>query len=170
MEKETEIKFKVDKSFLSKIKYIKLTPYNEEDEYFFTQKMIDEDTYLRFRKKKGKILLNLKDITKGTSQTKDCYEADELDVEVTPEQYKTMKKIFEVTFPVRIKVKKIRHKGLFDGCEICYDNVKGLGFFLEIEGEREKILKLCKQFGLNLKNRDMESGYAKMTLKKEGFI
>lgn len=170
MEKETEIKFKINKRFLRKLKHIKLIPYKEEDEYFFTQKMIDEDTYLRFRKKHGKILLNLKDITKGTSQTRDCYEANEISVEVTPEQYKKMKKMFEITFPIRIQVKKVRHKGFFEGCEICYDNVEGIGIFLEIEGKRAKILKLCKQFGLNLKDRDMESGYAKMTLKKEGFI
>jgi adenylate cyclase class IV len=170
MKKEVEIKFKVDKDFLPRFKNIKLTPYKEEDEYFFTQKMIDEDTYLRFRKKHGKIFLNLKDITRGTKQTKDCYEADELAVEITPKQYKAMKKMFKVTFPVRIKVKKIRYKGFLGGCEICYDAVEGLGDFVEIEGEREKILKLCKQFGLDLKNRDKESGYAKMTLKKEGYL
>jgi len=170
MEKETEIKFKINKTFLKKLKKIKMKPYKEEDEYFFTQKMIDEDTYLRFRKKHGKIFLNLKDITKGTKQTKDCYEANECAVEITSEQCKQMKKMFEVTFPVRIKVKKIRHKGFLDGCEICYDVVEGLGIFLEIEGKREKILKLCKQFNLNLEKRDMKSGYAKMTLKKEGFI
>lgn len=170
MEKETEIKFKIGKRFLSKLRNIELKPYKEEDEYFFTQKMIDEDTYLRFRKKHGKIFLNLKDITKGTHQTKDCYEADEIAVEVTSEQYKQMKKMFEVTFPIRIKVKKTRHKGFSGGCEICYDDVDRLGTFLEIEGEREKILKLCKEWGLNLEKRDMKSGYAKMILKKEGFV
>ena len=165
MNKEVEIKFKVGAELKKKLSKFKLKPYKEEDEYFLTKKMFDEDTYLRFRKKNGKIFLQLKDIILQSFDSKDVYKAKEYSTEITKEQYKLMKNMFNKIFPIKSKVVKIRYKGFLDGCEICYDKVKGIGEYLEIEGPRKQILKVCKKLGLNLKNRYKGKGYAKMALK-----
>ena len=169
-EKEVEMKFKIDKDFVSKLKNIKLESYEEVDEYFFTKDNVDSDIYLRFRKKKGKIFLGLKIITLGGEKSKDVYEADEIETELTQEQYENIKKIFNLFFPINMQVRKIRSKGKFNECEICIDKVDDLGDFLEIEGPRDKILEICKNFNIDLDKRDRERGYVKMTLKKMGFI
>lgn len=164
------MKFRIDKDILPKLKDIKLESYEEVDEYFFTKDNVDGDIYLRFRKKKGKIFLGLKMITLGGEKSKDVYEADEIETELTQEQYESIKGIFNVFFPINIQVNKMRSKGKFNECEICLDNVDGLGEFIEIEGPKNKIFEVCKQFNLTLDKRDNERGYAKMTLKKMGLI
>jgi adenylate cyclase class 2 len=169
-EKEVEMKFKADKDILSKLKDVKLESYEEVDEYFFTKDNVDGDVFLRFRKKKGKILLGLKIITLGGEKSKDVYEADEIETELTQEQYSNIKSIFNVFFPISIQVSKMRSKGKFNGCEICLDKVDGLGEFIEVEGSKDKIFEVCKEFNLTLDKRDNERGYAKMVLKKMGLV
>lgn len=168
--KETEIKFKVDKNILSSISNIKLEPYEEIDEYFTTKEMLDNFTFLRIRKKKGRIVLQLKDITKAGEQTKDCYEADEVHLELNREQYEKVRKMLTTTFPHKFVLKKIRSKGFFNDCEICLDEVKDFGIFLEIEGEREKILEACKKLNLDTEKRDTARGYAIMMAKSIGLL
>ncbi len=162
IEKETEIKFRVDESFSDKLKNIKMTSFHEQDEYFTTKEMLDNSTFLRLRKKQGKIFLILKDITKSG----DIYEADEIKMELKQEQYEKMKAIFEAVFPHSFIVSKTRSVGSLNSCEICLDNVDGLGNFLEIEGAKESILQICKQLGLDVKNSEKERGYAHMMAKK----
>ena len=164
------MKFKIDKDISSKLKNIKLEPHEEIDEYFFTKDNVDGDIYLRFSKKKGKVFLCLKIITLGGEKSKDVYEADEIETELTQEQYEDIKKIFNVFFPINVEIKKIRSMGKLNECELFYDKVDGLGDFLEIEGSRDNILELCKNFNIDLNTRDKERGYVKMTLKKMGLI
>lgn len=170
MEREIEIKFKVNEKILSSLKNIKLEPYEEIDEYFTTKEMLDDSTFLRLRRKKGKIVLQLKDIVIGGEQAKDCYEADEIHIELTNEQYEKMKKIFSATFPYNFVIKKIRNKGNLNDCEICLDEVEEIGMFLEIEGPKEKILEVCKKFNLDPKNKENGRGYAIMMAKKVGIV
>jgi predicted adenylyl cyclase CyaB len=167
--KEIETKFRVDEKLASKLKNLKLVPHEEIDEYFFTKDNVNGDVYLRFRKKKGKILLNSKNVTTG-GKVVDIYESEEIAAELTEEQYEKMKKMFELVFPIIIQVRKIRKKGNLMGCEICHDIVDGLGEFFEIEGTREDIMKVCQELEIDSGLRDMERGYAKMTLKRMGFI
>lgn len=169
-ERETEIKFVVDKDILNKISSIKLTPYEEIDEYFTTKEMLNNFTFLRLRKKHGKIVLQFKDILTGAGQSKDCYEADELHLELDEGQYDKIKKMLSSTFPHNFTVKKIRSKGHLNDCEICLDDVQDLGLFLEIEGPREKILEICKELNLDLEKRDRGRGYAIMIAKKVGLL
>lgn len=164
--KEIEIKFKVDENILSEFNNIKFDSYEESDEYFFTEKTLSNDVYLRFRKKKGKIFLELKSIT--SQATNDVYEADEILLELSEEQYEELKRIFNAIFPIKLAINKKRSKGFFNDCEICLDNVDELGNFLEIEGPREKILEICKQLNLNLDHRDKDKGYVKILMKKRG--
>ena len=109
MKKDVEIKFRVNKHIKRKLKGIKLKPYKEIDEYFLTKEMFDGDTYLRFRKKHGKIFLQFKDITLKSHISNDVYKANEASGEIGKKQYMTMKKIFNQIFPIKSKVEKIRH-------------------------------------------------------------
>ncbi len=165
--REVEIKFKVDESILSNLKNLTLVPHEEVDEYFTTKQMLENYTFLRIRKRNGKIILELKDVVK---ETEDCYESDELEIELTEDQYEKIKKMLLATFPHNFIVKKIRSKGEFNGCEICLDDVENLGLFFEIEGDREKILETCKMLNLDMGMKDTEKGYAIMTAKREGLI
>lgn len=169
MEREVEIKFKID-NIPEKLKEIEFKTHDEEDEYFYSQYMIDNAMYLRFRNKNGKTILNLKNIVISAEQTKNCYEADEEFIELTEEQLEKMRTIFDVIFPIKMKVKKIRSIGKFNDCLIFLDKVDGLGQFMEIEGTKEKILETCKILNLNTEDRDKEKGYARMILKKMGVI
>ena len=168
--RETEIKFVVNKDILNKISSIKLIPYEEVDEYFTTKGMLDSFTFLRLRKKHGKTVLQLKDVLTGAGQSKDCYEADELHLELNEEQYEKIKKMLSMTFPHNFVVKKTRSKGHLNDCEICLDDVQDLGLFLEIEGPREKILEVCKELRLDLEKKDFGKGYAIMMAKKVGLL
>lgn len=169
-EKEIEIKFKIDENIASKLENIKLESYEEIDEYSTTKEMVDKHIFLRFRKKNGKMFLEMKIITLGGKDV-GIYEANETETELTEEQYESIKKIFNAIFPINIQIKKIRSKGKFNGCEICHDKVGGLGDFLEIEGPRKKILEVCKEFNIDIeKQKDREEGYVIMTLKKMGLI
>lgn len=162
IEKETEIKFRVDENILNNLKNVKLNSYQETDEYFTTKEMLENSTFLRFRKKQGKIFLILKDIRKSG----EIYEADEIKLDITEEQYDKLKNIFNAVFPFSFTVSKTRAVGFLNECKICLDEVDELGNFLEIEGPKENILRLCKQFNLDLKNADKERGYAHMMAKK----
>lgn len=168
--RETEIKFVADEDILSKISSIKFEPYEEIDEYFTTKQMLDSFTFLRIRKKNGKTILQLKDVLAGADQTKDCYDSDELHLELNDEQYEKIRKMLLATFPHNFIVKKIRNKGHRNDCEICLDKVEDLGMFLEIEGEKEKILEICEELGLDLDKRDKGRGYAIMIADKKGLL
>lgn len=164
IEKETEIKFRVDESFADRLKNIKLNSFCEEDEYFTTKEMLENSTFLRFRKKQGKIFLIMKDITHSA----EIYEADEINMQLTEEQYEKLKNIFQAIFPHSFIVSKTRSVGSLNGCEIYLDKVDRLGTFLEIEGPKENIIQACEQLGLDVRNSDREKGYAHMMAKESG--
>jgi|SRR3989338_6727349 len=163
IEKEIEIKFKVDGNILDALKGIEMKSYEEADEYFTTKEMLENSTFLRFRKKHEKIILIMKAITNAKNE---IYEADEIHVELSEENYKKLREIFFRTFPFNFIVKKIRSKGFLNGCEICLDKVEELGDFLEIEGPKEKIEEVCRSLKLDPKNLDTERGYAHMMAKR----
>lgn len=169
--KEVEIKFKIDDNIVSRLKSLKLEPHEEIDEYFFTRDNVGKNIFLRFRKKKGKVFLELKVITLGGEEAKDVYKADEIEKEIDQDQYEKIKQMFKVVFPITIQVRKIRSRGNLNDCEIFYDKVDELGDYLEIEGPKNKILEICKDFDIDIeKSKDRERGYAIMMLRKKGFI
>ncbi len=168
-EKEIEIKFRVDEKLGSKLKNLTLEPHEETDEYFFSKENIGKDLYLRFRKKKGKIFLTLKNVVIGGTHI-GIYESEETSIELTQEQYEKMKEIFDIVFPIKLQVKKLRKKGKYKECEICHDIVEDLGEFFEIEGSREKINELKKELEIGDHLIDREKGYVVMTLKKMGLL
>lgn len=167
--KEFEMRLRIDENIISKLEKIAMETYKEIDEYFFSSKEnIDKRIFLRLRSKKDRTLLELKVITKGGKNV-DVSEADETEIELSPEHYEALRKIFHIAFPISIKITKARSKGVLNDCELCYDKVEDLGDFLEIEGPKDKIFEVCKMFGIDVeRQRDKEEGYAMMMLRKKG--
>ncbi len=167
--REIESKFRVDEKLSSKLKNLNLVPHEEIDEYYFTKENVDGNIFLRFRKKKGKTLLNLKRVVVGGADV-EAYESEEFALELSKEQYEKMKEIFELVFPIKLQIRKIRKTGKYKECIVFHDTVDGLGEFFEIEGSRENIKKLCEELGIDSSLRDRKRGYVKMTLRKKGLI
>ncbi len=122
------------------------------DTYFKPLK--NKNTYLRIRNVGNKNIVTYKEKQKNY--------CDELEAEI--DDAKNMEKIFE-----RLGLKKIgvvaKSRIIYnyqDKYEIALDNVKNVGYFIEIEikkyelakdEEYQKLLQVAKDFGLNLKNK-----------------
>lgn len=168
--KEIEAKFRVDDNISSRLESLNLKPSEETDEYSTSKDMLDRRIFLRFRKKNGKIFLETKYVTHGGKDVS-IYEANEIETEITSEQYEKIREMFDVIFPISLKIRKIRAKGEYKGCELCHDKVDELGEFLEIEGPKDKILEVCKEFNIDVERQsDKQEGYVFMMLRKKGLI
>lgn len=91
--------------------------------------------------------------------------------ETAVENAETAEKIFEsLGYHKKITVEKKRMIWLLDGCEVCLDELKPLGFFVEVEGPDETTITGVLE-KLNLHNEPhITQSYASMiarTLKQE---
>jgi adenylate cyclase class 2 len=79
----------------------------------------------------------------------------------------TTEKIFEsLGYHKKIEVKKKRRMWLLDGCEICLDELKPLGCFVEVEGPDEATIAGVLE-KLNLHNEPhISESYASMMARK----
>jgi adenylate cyclase class 2 len=79
----------------------------------------------------------------------------------------TTEKIFEsLGYHKKIEVEKKRRMWLLDGCEICLDELKPLGCFVEVEGPDEEVITGVLE-KLNLHNEPhMSKGYAAMMSRR----
>lgn len=177
---ETEIKIK-----LTKEEYQNLDSYlnnnavfvkdsNQIDTYYQPKycKFITNDDkpikeWLRIGKRGNQVILNYKNWY-------DCY-CDEYEVEINDD--KSLEKIFNaLNFEKIAIVDKKRKIYLYqDKYEFSLDNVKNLGYFVEIEikkytssvlEEYDNLIKLAKRLNLNLDNIDRR-GYPYYLLKKD---
>lgn len=151
---ETEIKIELSKKeylnlkalFKNRIKYI--TEILQNDSYY---KLLKSDCYLRIRTAGNKNIVTYKEYHKNY--------CDEFEVEI--DDVKSMVKIFAglgLKQHVMLEKKRIVYSYL-NKYEIVLDNVKNLGYFVEIEikkydfdklEEYQKLLQVAKDFGLNL--------------------
>lgn len=168
---ETEIKIKlseeefheVKRLMQEKAKYQKQS--NQKDTYYqpLHRKFLDHDTineWLRIGERGNKKIINYKN-------WHDNMYCDEYEVEI--DNSETMDKIFHILdLEVIAVVDKTRTTySYLDKYEIALDEVKELGYFIEIEvknytdtpiNEYENLLKLTKELKLNLKHID-KRGY-----------
>lgn len=168
---ETEIKIKITKSEYEKMlnlmednaKFIKEnrqldTYYQPTYRKFLNDKEINE--WLRIGERGNKVILNYKN-------WHDNMYCDEYEVEI--DNSKNLDKIFNVLGLEKIAIvdKERKTYMYLDKYEIALDYVKELGYFIEIEvknytkeliDEYSDLLKLAKDFNLNLDNID-KRGY-----------
>lgn len=182
-DKEIEIKLSIDKykydglkakfekqNLKSKFKEQKDVYFTPQNENFFNNKQ--NDKCLRLREEGDKCFLNYKHIIFGKNELD--ISIDEFETEI--ENNNQLEKILEAIgiTPV-VVVHKLRWTYIYkNDFEIALDEVKNLGYFIEIEVLKdfgniklanEALLKIVDQLGLDLKNRNIE-GYSNLMYKK----
>ena len=160
---------------LNKIAKLKLEDVFQKDTYFIPahrnfldKKKISE--WLRIRETDGKITLNYK------NWYPDGFHCDEFETII--EDVTALKKIFEsLDFKEIMIVEKTRNAWIYKEVEIVIDEVKDLGFFIELEAktnlELEKAKKLLYETLKELKAETGEQdfkGYPWRLLEKKGLL
>ncbi len=149
-----------------------LAPVEQRDAYF-KPKGFDEkkqgpgDWVLRIRSSNGKSILTLKILTEILGAWHEY--------ETGIEKEEQAKKILAAMGLVNVfTLNKTRAYGALEGFELCLDNVKELGYYLEValeseekEGSRNKIISFLKKIGIA--EQDIEKrGYGEIIGEKLG--
>jgi adenylate cyclase class 2 len=73
----------------------------------------------------------------------------------TPVHYEPAKHILELLgFRVQETYSKQREEYKLDGCSVCLDHIPECGWFLEIEGSRQKIVAIARRLRLRASDRE----------------
>jgi len=174
LEIEAKIKVKNLDTIARKLRRIGarfLHTVREQDLYFdsFDGKLLKTNCGLRLRKRKFQ-RSTLKDhffLTHKGPKRKSAFKSRR-EIQVHIDNYDAMKNIlFKLGYKKHITVNKLRQIWQLSKCEICLDKVRGLGYFIEVEGPNEIIIsKVLYKLGLN-KTNHISSGYARiLALKK----
>lgn len=171
--KEEFLKLKEQlKNNSNKTKEQKDTYYTPKHKNFLAQKYPYE--WLRIREQGSKSILNYKHYyPEGAERNTHC---DEYETEIDAKQAEMMLKALD--FKELITVDKIRETYDYKGFEIALDEVKELGFFVEIEAinnletvekTREELYKIARELKINITNEDLR-GYPYLMLEKKGLM
>jgi len=185
MSKEIEIKFKLGSEDFTKVKekVSKIAKFvkkvNQIDEYFTPshRNFMEPEypfEYLSIRQRGGKGILNYKHF--HPENVKEFTHCDELEFEIDSEGFRKM--FSALNFRSLVVVEKERE--IYDNSKfkICFDTVKELGQFIEIEvlkefGNvseiREKLFEFAKSLGIDISRAD-NRGYPYMLMKLKGSI
>lgn len=134
---------------------------------FLAKKKVNE--WLRIRETKNKITLTYKNYYPDGIHCKEF--------ETKIEDITALKNIFEsLDFKEIVVVEKIRSTWIFKEVEIAIDEVKGLGFFVELESKsnldfedaKKLLYKILKELKAETGAQDFR-GYPYMLLKKKGY-
>ncbi|MDO8604540.1 MAG: class IV adenylate cyclase [bacterium] len=120
-----------------------------------------EGTPVRIRYAKGTVVFNLKQERTG--------ETDNIEYETEVKDGEAIHNILSVMgYLPQVEIKKSRQKGKFGDCELCIDEVEGLGSFVEIEKMvhddtdpekvREELFTMAESLGLS-RDDEEKSGY-----------
>ncbi len=171
MKKEIEVKAKIKsaKSVIAKLKKLgcKMTKPIVQDDIIFANysgpftKHHPGENILRIRKANNKILFTVKKSLKN--------ELDSIEHEILVDDAKETRSIIEMLgYKEEVRVHKTRIKTKYNGWEICVDDVRGLGKFMEVEeitnekadGEKvqEKLFCFLETLGIKRTDRVM-NGY-----------
>jgi len=151
VEIKTRIKIREIKKILDKLgaKFIK---EEEQRDIYFSHPLRDfgkTDEALRVREINGNYFLTYK----GRKLDPETKTREEIELKTEKEILELLKRL---NFLVKGKVEKKRALYEYDDLKVCLDKVKGLGEFLEIEGnslkDKEKMFKLLKKLNIERKN------------------
>ena len=181
--KEIEIKLSIDEYKYNELK-VKFERWNLDSEFkeqkdtYFTSQNDDffenkqNDKCLRIREEKGRCFLNYKHIIFGKNELD--INIDEFETEISNSSQ--LVKIFEaIGIKPTITVHKLRWTYVYENSfEIALDEVKNLGYFVEIEVIKdyndtrianEALLNIVRELDLDLRSRNME-GYSNLMYRK----
>ena len=133
-----------------------------------------------YRNNEAYLRIRIKNVveTLFTFKKKGVNDLDSIEHEVTINSKEEMEQaLFHMGYKKAMEIDKTRTITHYDGCEICIDEVKGLGSFIEMEkltnekGDAQKIqdelFKFFKTLGIDKKERVMH-GYDILTLQNNG--
>ena len=178
MEREIEVKAKVDNfdALIKKLEDLgcKISEPISQHDYIYNQNGIDlskthETPVLRIRRQDGRNIFTLKQNISG--------ELDCLEKEMDVSDGKILGEIIELLgYSKSVEVEKIRRKTKYKELEICLDEVKNLGTFVEVEkmtddmsGDGQKtqdeLIDCLESIGVNKENKVLQ-GYDSMIYEK----
>jgi adenylate cyclase class 2 len=174
---EIEVKAKVEDLEEVKRKLIELgaefTHSNQQDDSFFKPKgreMEDQgpgSRIIRIRKQEDRSFLTMKEMT----DTSGVWGEHETEIG-NPEETRDM--LMKMDYSHLFDLNKVRENGKFDGMNLCLDDIKQLGKYLEVEiiGEnhqeaKAKILELFQKIGIN-EIQIEHRGYARIISENMG--
>ncbi len=178
MKKEIEVKAKIKsiRDIIAKLKKIgcKMSKPITQDDIIFANysgpftKHHPGENILRIRTANGKILFTVKQSQKN--------ELDAIEHETIVDDAKETRSIIELLgYKEEVRVSKTRIKTKYNGWEICVDDVRGLGKFMEVEeltdekadGEevQEKLFCFLETLGVKRIDR-VENGYDTLMYSK----
>lgn len=166
---ETEVKFKMTKKqflailSLAENKFGNSNKLHQEDILFEHPllKLAKNGIVLRLRKENSSNYLTWKGKDAGNQKYKI---KKELEMQINDRE--TLLSILSsLGFRKNMQIRKTRHEFSRNNCKVCFDEVKGLGFFLEIEGQKKDIESFVGIFDLEKKAR-VTKGYAQLIMER----
>lgn len=171
--KEVESFLDIHAEIVSKNVFQKDTYYVPAHRDFFNKKYPFE--FLRVRESTNSASINYKHAYPENSEKVEY--RDEFESNVG--EAEAVKKIFHaLNIEERVVVEKIRSTWIFERVEIVLDEVKDLGFFIELEANdffedpkegRKYLFTILEKLGAQVGEEDMK-GYALLVLEKQGYV
>jgi adenylate cyclase class 2 len=179
MKKEIEVKAKVENfnSIITKLESMDITlsgPITQNDETFVDNNYGDYDKFqsgqnvLRIRESNGKFIFTLK---QPQSNDLDCIEKE---TEISnPEEFKDA--LLLMGYKTGVEIHKVRRKAKYKDYEICLDDVKEIGKFIEIEkitdeedagAVQNELLDFLGSLGVN-RSAKVLNGYDTLVYRKK---
>ena len=141
----------------------------EQRDQFFDyadRKLLKTDSGLRLRIEQGKKTNRTQLCFKGPRQKGQYKRREEIEFDVGDGDMATML-LEALGFIPTLVVEKRRRMAQLDSCQVCLDEVNGLGTFIEIEGPDEtEIEQVAIKLALN-EHRHITSSYVKMLAEKK---
>lgn len=162
---ETEVKIRLTKKEFDKIKKLARQLSRSHQEVVHEDVLLDHPKLklkkngfaLRLRKQDDDYILTWKGKTKKSKKYKMREE-----IETKIGNGKNLVGILsKLGFRQNLKMHKKRHFFGINNCKICIDQVAQLGFFIEIEGNKNEIEKIAKNLGL-ANHKRITIGYAEL--------
>ena len=179
MRKEIEVKARVSdlSELIKKLESLGVAfsePITQNDETFVDENYGDYDKFqpgknvLRIRENKGKFIFTLK---QPQSNELDCFERE---TEITdPREFKEA--LLLMGYKPVVEIHKIRRKAKYKDYEICLDDVKELGAFVEVEKitdnedadkVQDELFNFLETLGVSKDNREIH-GYDTLVYLKQ---
>jgi len=142
----------------------------EQGDQFFDHadhSLLKADSGLRLRIEKGRKTTNRIQLCfKGPRQKGQYKRREEIEFDISDEKMATML-LEALGFITTLVVEKTRRLAQLDSCQVCLDEVNGLGSFIEIEGPDEtEVEQVAIKLKLN-EHRHITRGYVRMLAEKK---
>ena len=170
---EIEAKFRVEslKPYIERIEQSGgewIDELVQRDQFFdrADRSLLKADSGLRLRVEKGRKINRTQLCFKGPRQQGQYKRREEIEFDVGDGKMATML-LEALGFIKTLVVEKTRRLAQLDSCQVCLDEVNGLGNFIEIEGPSEaEVEQVAIKLALN-EHRHITSSYVKMLAEKK---